>query len=435
MYALLEAANRIGWATHQATPLSKVLDTVESASVNDHGAVIFTMQKHQYEHRLQNENNWVKCFDTLADDRFKTVEALFTHEANGYNCPVYPYYMDVNGFPEVKVVGLSRDGQQRKLTDLHRLVRMAHERGIRVTFGIWCHYYHTTAATTPVDPSKSAAPDMVSGLTEANLVPYFIAAISRFLEEFQEIFNVQLLMMDESGLKTSDTKQFWRGIFPALKKVVPDIQYELRAKGVSDDLIRQGLNLGLRIWVNTKFWIEQVGLPFFRTHVDFPDQPTRPGTYASTIVDLQILSDLAAYHSYWSAAGMSYALFENTHDLNALDDAIQRESDATAAWAGIVRDAGDVYNFDLMMGLPQADLSGHWRDELLKLKDGLATLKKQREQYRLEARRVAAQYDLGNGPNQPGYQRIVSTERAGGHLVTLDVPDGRYEVNIRILRC
>lgn len=661
MYALLEVANRIGWATDRATPLSEVRDTVESASVNDRGVIIFTMQKHQYEDRLHDENYWVKYFDMLADDRFNTFEVLFAYETNGYNCPVYPYYIDVNGFPEVKVVGLSKDEQQRNLTDLHRLVRMAHERGIRVTFGIWCHYYRTTAAMTPVDPSKPAAPDTVSGLTEANLVPYTIAAISQFLEEFHEIDNVQLLMMDESGLKTSDMKQFWREIFPALKKAAPDIQYELRAKGVSDDLIRQGLDLGLKIRVNTKFWTEQVGLPFFQTHVDFPDQPTRRGSYAdmlrypreyqlhwtlwtagslrillwgdpeyvrrfaasthlggatgfeiheplatkmaghphdlkpfellspsyryydyefqrywyffqvfgrvsynpgtpaeewnhefvarfgkdaapyikqglqrasqilpeitaycqpadhypttrgwperqrqgdlpqyveanpsdtqqfesikdaaddiltgrsspkitpmqtsrwfarassnvrkliaaaeqkagphpgkefaSTIVDLKILSDLAAYHSHRAAAGLSYALFEKTHDLNALDDAIHDETEATGAWADIVRDAGDVYNFDLMMGLPQADLSGHWRDELVKLKDGLAALKKQRERYRLEARRVVGQYDLGNGPTQPGYQRIASTERAGGHLVTLDVPDGRYEVTVGI---
>ena len=94
------------------------------------------------------------------------------------------------------------------------------------------------------------------------------------------------------------------------------------------------------------------------------------------MVDLKILSDLAAYHSHRAAAGLSYALFEKTHDLNALDDAIHDETEATNAWADIVRDAGDVYNFDLMMGLPQADLSGHWRDELVKLKDGLAALKR-----------------------------------------------------------
>jgi len=661
MYALLEVATRIGLAKDQASPLSEVRDTVESPSVNDRGVIIFTMQKHQYEDRLHDENYWVKYFDMLADDRFNTIEVLFAYEANGYNCPVYPYYIDVDSFPEVKVAGLSKDEQQRNLADLHRLVRLAHQRGIRVTFGIWCHYYRYTAAMTAVDPSKPAAPYTVSGLTEANLVPYTLAAISQFLKEFHEIDAVQLLMMDESGLKTSDMKDFWREIYPALKKAAPDIQYELRAKGVSDDLIKQGLDMGLKIRVNTKFWSEQVGLPFLQTHVDFPDQFTRRGSYAdmlkyprdyklhwtlwtsgtlrvllwgdpeyvrrfaasthlggaegfeiheplatkmagqphdlkpfellspsnryyqyeferywyffqlfgrlsynpktlteewdhefvarfgknaapfieqglqrasqilpeitaycqptdhypttrgwperqrqgdlpayveadpsdpqqfetikdaaddillgrfspritpmetsrwfarassdvrklvaqaeqhaglhpgkefaSTIVDLKILSDLAAYHSHRAEAGLNYALFERTHDLNALDDAIQSETEATDAWAGMVRDAGDVYNFDLMMGLPQADLSGHWRDELVKLNDGLAALKQQREHYRLEARRVIGQYDLGNGPVQPGFQRIPSSESAGGHLVTLNVPDGCYEVTAGI---
>lgn len=661
MYALLEAADRIGWAKDKAFPLSEVRDAVESPSVDDRGVTIFTMQKHQYEDRLHDENYWTQYLDMLADDRFNTIEVLFGYETNGYNCPVYPYYLDVQGFPDVKVVGLSKAEQQSNLADLHRLVRMAHERGLRVTFGIWCHYYRLTAEMTPVDLSKPPAPYTVSGLTDANLASYTLAAIGQFLGEFHEIDAVQMLMMDESGLKTSDMKQFWKEIFPAFKKAAPNIQYELRAKGISDDLIRQGLDLGLKLRVNTKYWTEQVGLPFFQTRVDFPDQQTRRGGYsdmlryprdyklhwtlwtsgslrvllwgdpeyvrrfaasthlggatgfeiyeplatkmaghahdlkpfellspayryydyefqrywyffqvfgrvsynpntpeeewdhefvarygknaapfikqglqrasqilpeitaycqpadhypttrgwperqrqgdlpqyveanpsdpqqfesmkdaaddiiegrsspkitpmqssqwfarassdvrklvaqaeqnagphpgkefASTIVDLKILSDLAAYHSHRAAAGLSYALFEKTNDLKALDDAIYSETEATDAWSDIVRDAGDVYNFDLMMGLPQADLSGHWRDELVKLKDGLAALVKQREHYRLEARRVVGRYDLGNGPVQPGYQRLPASERAGGHLVTFDVPDGRYEVTVGI---
>jgi len=107
MYALLEVATRIGLAKDQASPLSEVRDTVESPSVNDRGVIIFTMQKHQYEDRLHDENYWVKYFDMLADDRFNTIEVLFAYEANGYNCPVYPYYIDVDSFPEVKVAGLS----------------------------------------------------------------------------------------------------------------------------------------------------------------------------------------------------------------------------------------------------------------------------------------------------------------------------------------
>ncbi|HEV2173967.1 MAG TPA: hypothetical protein VGR71_10385, partial [Nitrospira sp.] len=154
--------------------------------------------------------------------------------------------------------------------------------------------------------------------------------------------------------------------------------------------------------------------------------------FASTMVDLRILSDLAEYHARRIKAGLSYALFEGTRDLNALDDAITYESQAIEAWTGIVRDAGDVYAFDLMMGLPQQDLSGHWRDELVKLRAGLASLKRQRDGYKLDARRMIGKYNLEFGPAQQGFERLKLAERAGGRLAVVDVPDGRYEITIGI---
>ncbi len=664
MYALLELADRIGWAKSNATLLSDVHDAVESPDVADRGVTIFTMQKHQYEDRLHDANYWMKYFDMLADDRFNTFEVLFAYEANGYNCPVYPYYMDVPGFPDVRVSSLSKEEQQRNRNDLHRLVRLAHERGIRVEFGIWCHYNRFTPTFQLFDHSKET-PFTVTGLSEKNLVPYTLTAIKQFLREFHEIDAVQLLMMDESGLKTEDMKEFWKNIFPALKEAAPNLQYELRAKGVSDDLIKQGLDLGLKIRVNTKFWEEQVGPPFFQTHVQELDQFNRRGGYAdmlryprdyklhwtlwtagttrvllwgnpdyvrrfaeathlgdadgfdiyeplatkmeghphdmtpfelmapqyryydyefqrywyffklfgrltydpktpsaewdhdfsvrfgsvtgslvesalqrasqilpeivaycrpdehfsttrgwperqsegtlaeyadatpsdteqfesvqdaaddilngrrsakmtpartsawfaqaahdvraltakaeqsagthpdkelaSTIVDLKVLSDLAEYHSHRVMAGLSFVLYQKTHDAIMLDDAIQREGEAVDAWARIVQDAGDVYNFDLMMGLPQFDQSGHWRDELVKLKSGLETLKSQRQEYQLGGRRIVGKYYLGHGEPVAGYQEITSKSkpgvgvRAGTGLVVIDVPNGRYEVTV-----
>jgi hypothetical protein len=666
MYALLEVAERIGWARGKGAPLSEVENIIESPDVADRGVTIFTMQKHQYEDRLHDEKYWINYFDMLAEDRFNTIEVKFAYEANGYNCPVYPYYMDVAGFPDVRVSGLSKQEQQQNLADLHRLVRLAHERGIRVQFGIWCHYDRFTPTFQLIDHSKER-PFTVTGLSEANLVQYTLAAIKQFLREFHDIDSVQLLMMDESGLKTEDMQEFWKNIFPALKEAAPNLQFELRAKGVSDDLIKQGLDLGLKIRINTKVWAEKFGPPYFQTRVQELDQFNRRGGYAdmlryprtyklhwtlwtvgsmrvllwgnpeyvrrfaqsthlgeadgfdiyeplatkmaghahdlkpfdllapqyryydyefqrywyffklfgrltynpatsaqewnhefasrlgagpapyvekalsraseilpqinayclpdelysttrgwterqrqgdlpeyveatpsdpaqfeslkeaaddallgrrsakmtpektstwfaqhardvrgqialaeqsagphpskefaSTIVDLRILSDLAEYHSRRVLAGLTFALFEKSHDLNMLDDAIQHEGEAVNAWAKIVKDAGDFYNFDLKMGLPQYDLSGHWRDELVKLEDGLDTLKKQRAAYKLSARRVVGRYYFGNTPSQPGYQHITSTstpalsQRAGTGLVSIDLPDGRYEVDINI---
>jgi hypothetical protein len=665
MYGLLEVADRIGWTKGNAVPFSKVRNVTESPSVADRGVTIFTMQQRQFEDRLHDENYLAKYFDTLAKDRFNNVQLLFAYETNGYMCPVYPYFIDVDGFPGLKAVGLSAEQQQKNRADLHRFIRMAHDRGIRVTLGIWCHYFRFSQTWTPVDHSKPI-PGTVSGLNDDNLVPYTRAALGQFLREYKEIDGAQLLMHNESGLKTGDMKEFWKSIYRVMKAAAPDIQYELRAKGISDDLVAYGQSLGLKIQVNTKYWSEQVGLPFHPTHIqelnqferrhgysdmlryprnyqlhwtlwtsgttrillwgdpnyvrrfaptthlggvqgfevmeplatkmaghpqdlkpfdllapqykyyeyEFerywrffqvfgrlsynPDTPeddldhefitrfgaatgprvakglqraseilpqitayclpadhfpttrgwperqrqgdlpeyvkaapsdteqfesiedaaddiylgrssskrtpmetsrwfaqaatdvrrfvaqaqstagANPGKeFTSTMVDLKILSDLADYHAHRIPAGLRYALFERTQDLNALDDAISYEKQATEAWARIVRDAGDVYNYDLMMGLPEFDLSGHWRDELLKLKAGVSALEKRRSEFHPEAARVVGRYFLPAGTPPDGYQRLsrgsnTLFETNGSNLVTLDVPPGRYQVKVDI---
>ncbi len=100
--------------------------------------------------------------------------------------------------------------------------------------------------------------------------------------------------------------------------------------------------------------------------------------YISTITDLKILSGLASYHAKRIPAAVSWCIYEKTKDISALDDAIENERKAVDAWKEIVNAAGDVYTDDLMMGVRNADLCGHWRDELVKLEDGLEQLKKER---------------------------------------------------------
>ena len=100
--------------------------------------------------------------------------------------------------------------------------------------------------------------------------------------------------------------------------------------------------------------------------------------FDSTMADMRILAYLAMYHSHRAKAGVSYALFKHSKDINAFDDAIAHESRAIEAWEKLVASAGDVYSENLMMGRESAGLSGHWSDELVRLKDGLGKLKQQR---------------------------------------------------------
>jgi hypothetical protein len=665
MYNLLEAADRVGWAADPSRPLSEVRDTVESPAVADRGVTIFTMQQAQFESRLHDEHYWEKYFDTLARNRFNTFQVLFAYEMDGYMCPAYPYFVDVDGFPGVRVEGLNKEQQQRNLSDLHRLMKMAHERGIKVTIGLWCHYYRFTPDWKPAGHG-SPETGKVFGLSEDNLIPYTRAALAKFLSAVPEVDTIMLLMHAESGLKTEEMKGFWESIYRVMKQAGPNIQYEVRAKGVSDDLVEYGLKLGLKIRVNTKYWAEQVGLPFHPTHIqelnqferrhsysdmlkyprdyrlhwtlwtsgttrillwgdpeyvrrfagtlqlggtdefdimepeatkmaghpqhmkpfdlltpgyryydyeferywhffqvfgrltynpatpssewdheferrfgrgaapyveeglhlasgilprivayclppgrfpttrgwperqreeDLPDYakaepsdieqfqsirdaarqivqggssaaiaptatsrwfaqtsdqvlklaaeaerragPNPNAEFRSTLIDLRILANLALYHARRIPAGLSYALFTLTHDLNALDDAIDEERSAIEAWEGIVRAAGDAYNSDLMMGLPEFDLSGNWKDEVAKLKAGLKALEAERASFLPSARRVVGRYDLGTGPLTPGYERLAHGsssrfEKNGSNLFILHVPDGRYEVNVAI---
>src|ERR1035437_2458598 len=137
----------------------------------------------------------------------------------------------------------------------------------------------------------------------------------------------------------------------------------------------------------TSNWFAQASSDIFKLAAEAEQRAgSNPGKeFFSTMVDLKILANLALYHARRIPAGLSYALFAQTQDLNALDDAIQNEKRAIEAWDAIVGAAGDVYNSDLMMGLAEFDLSGHWKDELAKLKSGLAALERQRADPRVES--------------------------------------------------
>ncbi len=149
--------------------------------------------------------------------------------------------------------------------------------------------------------------------------------------------------------------------------------------------------------------------------------------FVSTIVDLKILANLALYHSRRIHAGINWALYTHSNDLSAFDKAIHHESMAIKAWEKIVAAAGDVYHENLMMGRERYELTGHWRDELVKLKDGIDKLRNQRKNVHPEHRRIVGQYDFGNGPVKDGFIRVRRRSD-----FSVDIPNGHYELKFSI---
>ena len=610
MYALLDVADRIGWADDPGNPLSEVRDTIEKPAVAERALSIYTMHKANFESYFYNEDYWARYLDMLAENRFNTFALLFGYENWGYFSPPYPYFFDVEEFPDVKVVGITGEKQQRNLEALNRIIKMTHDRGLNFTLGIWDHIYRG-GVQGPRDRAGKPTEGIVWGLTADSLIPYTKAALAKFLRLVPNIDAIQFRMHGESGLKRSEMHTFWENIYRVMLESGPDIRFDARAKNFPDSLIDKALEMGVNIRICTKYWMEQMGLPFHPTHIHPGNQHDRRHGYAdllrypqrykmhwrlwnggttrillwgdpdyvrrfarstylydgegfevvepmatkmqdhpldmkpfellkpqyryydweferywhffqlfgrlgynpntlsevwkrefqnrfgkeaapyieqaihhaskilprivaysypynmfpttrgwvekqrmkdlpeyaralpsdtqqflsideaakyqlegkdsakiwpqessrwfaqvskvlldlveeaqkrigrnknkefnSTMTDLRILAYLALYHSHRANAGVGYALFKHSKDLNALDDAVSHEAEAIKAWEKIVEAAGDVYNDNLMMGREGSGLSGHWKDELVRLRKGLEKLQLQRKSFR-----------------------------------------------------
>ena len=621
MYGLLEVAERIGWASDGEHFMTHLRDAREAPAVRERSLSIYTMHKAHFEQRFFNDAYWARYLDMLAENRFNTFALLFAYESSGYFAPPYPYFFDVDGFPQIRVRHWSKEMQARYLTALNRLIAMAHARGLRFSLGIWDHIYRggvqqgasAVAVAGNGDPLKAR----VVGVTEDNLLPYSVAALQQLLERVPNLDILQFRMHGESGLTVEEMDSFWARIFDLMGAGGKEIRFDARVKGLPHRLIDLALSKGVRIRLCTKYWMEQMGLPFHPTHIHprnqmdrrhgyadlmrYPQQyrilwrlwnggtsrvllwgdpnyvrrfvastrlydgdgfdvneplatkmaaqdheqppfdllkperryydweferywhffqlfgrlgyrpdapldacrvafqrrfgggaphieralhlasgilprivaynypyhlfPTTRGwiekermgdlpeyaealpsdtqqflsiaeeaahridggesakvrpqrtsawfqrvatevldlveraegcldgepsnEWSSTMTDLCILAHLGLYHSRRIHAGLHWALYQRSGDLHELDDAIAGESRAIEAWRGLVEAAGDAYADDLMMGRRSAGLSGHWRDELSALEEGLCSLRLQREAH-LAARPAGA---------------------------------------------
>jgi len=90
-------------------------------------------------------------------------------------------------------------------------------------------------------------------------------------------------MHGESGLKRDEMKGFWHEVFGSIRKMRPDLRVDIRAKELPDAIIDDGLTQGLDLRVTTKYWMEQMGLPFHPTHVNPPNQHDRRHGYADLL--------------------------------------------------------------------------------------------------------------------------------------------------------
>jgi len=282
MYALLDAARRVGWAADANKPLREVRDAAESPDVVERALSKYTMHRATFEKYFHDPKYWTRYLDLLAESRFNTFVLIFGYENGGYFAPPYPYFFDVPGHDGVKVVGYTPERQRKNLESLNRIIRMAHDRGLRFTVGIWDHIYRG-GVQGPTAHARKPTQGLVWGVTPDTLVPYTKAALAEFLRLVPDVDAIQFRMHGESGLKRHEMQTFWPDIYRIVMKARPGMRFDARAKNFPDNLIDKAVEMGLPIRMTTKYWCEQMGLPFHPTHIPKQNQHDRRHGYADLL--------------------------------------------------------------------------------------------------------------------------------------------------------
>jgi hypothetical protein len=287
MYGLLDVTDRIRWSTDRESPMSEVREIIEKPAVKERAISIYTMNRTYWESRFYDEKYWARYLDLLAQNRFNSLVVIFGYSNGGFLAPCYPYFFDVDGFPGVRMIGMTQKEQKRNLIAFNKLIKMTHDRGIRFTVGIWDHIYRGDQGENiqgTNNPADKPIPGTVLGVTDENLIQYSKAALSKFVQLIPELDAIQFRMHSESGLKIGEQDAFWADIFRMIKKTSPQMHLDLRAKGLPESVVQSAIDIGVNFRITTKYWMEQMGMPFHPTQVNpDPDESPRRHSYANML--------------------------------------------------------------------------------------------------------------------------------------------------------
>jgi hypothetical protein len=347
MYAALDVAESVRNSTG-LDPFQTVREAEDKPFLQERGVSMYTMHRAYFESRLFDERYWQRYFDLLASSRINNFIVIFGYENGGFMAPPYPYFFDVDEFPDVKLVGLSREQQARNRAAFKKMMQLAHDRGISVTAAIWDHIYRGGVQTGGI-PGAPKAPDpnvpgLVWGVTAENLSAYTKAALRRFLQVFPEVDAIQFRMHEESGLRSEEKVSFWHEVFGLIKQAKPDMRLDLRAKDLPDEIIEDALQQGLAARVSTKFWMEQMGLPFHPTHVNPQNQKDRRHGYADL---LQYPQRYRVHWQLWSGGTTRLLLWGDP-------DYVRRFAGVARLYGGTSFDVNEMLATK-MLGEPHAD--------------------------------------------------------------------------------
>jgi hypothetical protein len=252
-YALLELADRV--ADRGPSAVKALAPAVEYPHNSVRGVTRFIVNHHD-ERWMYDESFLRWWYARLVRARFNRVEYVIGFDT-AYLSPPYPWFITVPGYEDLRVKGLSDEQRAHNLEGLRRMGQLAHAYGLEFSLASWQQKAWTSGQTT-----------LIAGLPQDDdaLIDYTEQAITRFLDACPEIDVLQLRVNLEAGVSGTDgvttNESYWTRIIDAVAMSENPVELELRAKGLTNAMIRYAQTRGLATTVPTKYWCEHFPVPY-----------------------------------------------------------------------------------------------------------------------------------------------------------------------------
>lgn len=274
VYALLELAERV---QHGGDPLNalQLKDVVDEKPANElRGVSRYFCSELEDKPWYYDKEFWDGYLDRLVASRFNRFTLAFGLEydfprgvTDDYFHFIYPYLVDVPGFPQVRVMRLAAaDGSSleapeplstaERAKNLEMLRFVASEtaaRGLQFQLGIWTHAYQWTDSPN--------AFHRIEGLTPGNHARYCRGALAVILKACPEIQGLTMRVHGESGIPEG-SYDFWRTVFEAIANAGRSIEIDMHAKGVDEKIIDIAAATGMPVKLGAKYSAEHQSLGY-----------------------------------------------------------------------------------------------------------------------------------------------------------------------------
>lgn len=278
MYGFLEAAEQI-------RRQGRLSPANGSPRTQMRGILYFINNQDLEEDWYYSQDYWDEYFRMLAYDRFNRFNLVFACQTN-YLAPPYPFWVDLPGFPEIRVPRLTPAQRNRNLQMLQYISQAAADYGIDFTLGIW---------QQNAWPSQKPT---VEGITQENLGPYVHAALKKVLQLCPAIRSVQIRANVESGISPGEQVKFYNDyFFPAVRDCGRPVTLDLRVFTpqvglLGPTMVEAMAKAGYPLRVSSKYWAEFVGRPY------------QPAETVPTYSYLNLLEKPRPYAFYWELWGV-----------------------------------------------------------------------------------------------------------------------------------